>query len=118
MVFVHVASISLFSELEANVQDSVGRQMGLRLLMKFAGKPCSCLLSKHDLMYLPSLTYIHPVLCAVQYQEKQFLLLSPLGVDALYHAKQSVENTEGLFDEFQFKVMQLKPARPSPKQYI
>lgn len=67
-------------------QDSVGRQMGLRLLMKFA----------------------------VQYQEKQFLLLSPLGVDALYHAKHSVENTEGLFDEFQFKVMQLKPARPSP----
>lgn len=56
MVFVHVASISLFSELEANVQDSVGRQMGLRLLMKFAGKPCSCLLSKHDLVYLPSLT--------------------------------------------------------------
>ena len=93
MVFVHVASISLFSELEANVQDSVGRQMGLRLLMKFAGKPCSCLLSKHDLVYLPSLTYIHPVLPAVQYQEKQFLLLSPLGVDALYHAKHSVENT-------------------------
>ena len=39
-MFVHVASISIFCELEADVQDSVGRQMGLRLLMKFAGKPC------------------------------------------------------------------------------